>query len=219
MRQGGASSPLWPCTTVSAVLSRLISLADISADFLISADSSYRGFADHCSQGKRHLLLIPQPGIASPQLSAGPDGCALASENSTADSILADIEALLQALYNPVGITSPQAPKNSTADSIIADVDELIEVLYNPSENLDTRMPTASSVRCEKHASILLSCCTNLTHSTVFIFVSLQAPRNSYPGLARYLKSVQDLVKANGEERQSALRNLEQPKTFLSHET
>lgn len=218
MRRDGASSPLWRCTTVSAVLSRLISLADLSADFLISADSSYRGFADHCSQGKWHLLLIAQAGIASPQLPAGPDGCALASENSTADSILADIEALLQALYNPVGITSPQAPKNSTADSIIADVDELIEALYNPSENLDTRMPTASSVRCEKHASILLSC-ANLTHFTVLIFVSLQAPRNSYPGLARYLKSVQDLVKADGEERQSALRNLEQQKTFLSHET
>ncbi|KZP14819.1 hypothetical protein FIBSPDRAFT_796394 [Athelia psychrophila] len=105
---------------------------DMYNQLLTDTDSAYHGFAALCAQ-------------------AGPDRCALASNNSTADSILEDIRVLIQTLYDPYG-------------------------------DLDESLARSSSIRLN-------------------IFMRLQVPRGTWPALARFLKSQQDLVNAHdGEE-------------------
>ncbi|KZP14811.1 hypothetical protein FIBSPDRAFT_101299 [Athelia psychrophila] len=97
---------------------------------LIGTDGAYYGFATLCAQ-------------------AGPDRCALASNGSTADSILEEIRVLIQVLYDPYG-------------------------------DLDESLARSSSIR-------------------LYIFLRLQDPR-SWPTLAHYLKSQQDLVNSQDDE-------------------
>ncbi|KZP14816.1 hypothetical protein FIBSPDRAFT_935588 [Athelia psychrophila] len=97
---------------------------------LIDTDGAYYGFATLCAQ-------------------AGPDRCALASNGSTADSILEEIRVLIQVLYDPYG-------------------------------DLDESLARSSSIR-------------------LYIFLRLQDPR-SWPTLAHYLKSQQDLVNSQDDE-------------------